>query len=121
MLIKNILISLLLAAVIGSLFMYTTHDLTVQVETQSSEFKEVKGCESIFEGKHVNWPEPEKDSNCRPGWKYREVMDGVAISQIESSFKNQRTLDLVKLMGLAFLITLIFLRCIQYFRYRILN
>jgi len=121
MLIKNILVSLMLAIAIGSWLMYKTHDVTIQVEAQSAKFKLVKGCDGIFEGKHVNWPEPDKDSVCRPGWEYRESMDGVAISKIESSFNNQRILDLVKLMGLAFLITLTLLRCIQYFRYRILN
>lgn len=116
MLIKNILVSLLLAIAIGSWLMYKTHDVTIQVEAQSAKFKLVKGCDGIFEGKHVNWPEPEKDSNCRLGWEFRESMDGVAISQIVSSFKSQRFLDLTKLSGFVFLITLFILQCIIYIK-----
>lgn len=118
---KNLIIAFLLAVFVGFWFMYKTHDLTSRVEILTSEYKSIKGCEEPFEGKHISWPEPEKETICRSGWEYRESMDGVAISKIESHFKNQRLIDLAKILGFSFLITMIFIRSIQYISIRIVN
>ena len=77
------------------------------VESNLALASKVVGCEKEFEAPFVSWPEPAKDGYCYSGYKFREIMDGEQISKISQKFKNQTSLDLLKVALFALFVSLL--------------
>ena len=78
------------------------HQVMINFQTRFSLVEDVVGCEAVFEGTHVRWPEPEQTSACRDGWELREDMDGEPVSRMRLHLSNIWTIDSLKLGIVAF-------------------